>query len=154
MISILAQERLLGAALGSVFAGVVVYEQRRAIYDSISANSPSQSQRKSVGVIVPDDLTQHTRQSAFTIHLEASSYGPYRYQYLGRVNMTGLRSIDCRYFLKDFMLLDFLEKRSFCLCVSEPLFGKKSRQQMAHYWNKAVDQTLGPIIASLSSRGW
>ncbi|KAK9279873.1 hypothetical protein L1049_013556 [Liquidambar formosana] len=38
MISILAQERLLGAALGSIFTGVVVFEQRRHIYGSISDN--------------------------------------------------------------------------------------------------------------------
>ncbi|GKV08284.1 hypothetical protein SLEP1_g19939 [Rubroshorea leprosula] len=36
MISVLAQERLLGAALGSTLAGIVVIEQRKRIYDSIS----------------------------------------------------------------------------------------------------------------------
>ncbi|GKV08286.1 hypothetical protein SLE2022_197330 [Rubroshorea leprosula] len=36
MISVLAQERLLGAALGSALAGIVVIEQRKRIYDSIS----------------------------------------------------------------------------------------------------------------------
>lgn len=30
------QERLLGAALGSAFAGIVVFEQRKSIYRSIS----------------------------------------------------------------------------------------------------------------------
>ncbi|KAJ8551883.1 hypothetical protein K7X08_028326 [Anisodus acutangulus] len=38
MISILTQERLLGAALGSVLTGVVVLEQRKNIYKSISEN--------------------------------------------------------------------------------------------------------------------
>nr|DAD26174.1 TPA_asm: hypothetical protein HUJ06_027642 [Nelumbo nucifera] len=38
MISVLAQERFLGAALGSIFTGVVVFEQRRSIYSSISEN--------------------------------------------------------------------------------------------------------------------
>ncbi|KAL6499799.1 hypothetical protein OROGR_027709 [Orobanche gracilis] len=36
MISLLAQERLLGAALGSILTGVVILEQRRSIYRSIS----------------------------------------------------------------------------------------------------------------------
>ncbi|QCD88197.1 hypothetical protein DEO72_LG3g2739 [Vigna unguiculata] len=38
MISILTQERLLGASLGVVLTGVVVFEQRRYIYSSISQN--------------------------------------------------------------------------------------------------------------------
>ncbi|XP_065865302.1 uncharacterized protein [Euphorbia lathyris] len=49
MISILAQERLLGAAMGSACVGFIVFEQRRRIYDSISAypsNSNAQSQFK------------------------------------------------------------------------------------------------------------
>ncbi|KAF4356415.1 hypothetical protein F8388_013280 [Cannabis sativa] len=40
MISVLAQERLLGAALGSIFTGMVVFEQRRSIYKSISDTQP------------------------------------------------------------------------------------------------------------------
>ncbi|KAL5998373.1 hypothetical protein ACLOJK_009313 [Asimina triloba] len=40
MISVLAQERLLGAALGAIFMGVVVFEQRRGIYGLISQNQP------------------------------------------------------------------------------------------------------------------
>ncbi|KAL4326780.1 Zinc finger, C3HC4 type family protein, putative [Arachis hypogaea] len=43
MISILTQERLLGATLGVVLTGAVVLEQRRNIYSSIS-NVQSQSQ--------------------------------------------------------------------------------------------------------------
>ncbi|KAI3705465.1 hypothetical protein L1987_75703 [Smallanthus sonchifolius] len=46
MISILAQERLLGAALGSVFSGVVIFEQRRYIYKTIAQNKPPKSQMK------------------------------------------------------------------------------------------------------------
>ncbi|GMP98740.1 hypothetical protein CsSME_00046511 [Camellia sinensis var. sinensis] len=85
MISVLAQERLLGAALGSVFTGIVVLEQRRRIYKSISDT-----------------------QSQFTTHSQ----------------------------------------------MGEPIFEKRSRLDIAHLWNKAVDQTLGPVIESLSSRGW
>ncbi|XP_030546094.1 uncharacterized protein LOC115752181 [Rhodamnia argentea] len=36
MISILARERLLGAALGGMLAGVIVLEERKRIYRSIS----------------------------------------------------------------------------------------------------------------------
>ncbi|XP_047311784.1 uncharacterized protein LOC124915163 [Impatiens glandulifera] len=35
MISVFVQERLLGAALGSIVTGLVVFEQRRDIYKSI-----------------------------------------------------------------------------------------------------------------------
>ena len=38
MISVLAQERLLGAALGCIFTGVVVFEQRKSIYGLVSDN--------------------------------------------------------------------------------------------------------------------
>ncbi|KAL7198179.1 hypothetical protein ACSBR2_020658 [Camellia fascicularis] len=85
MISVLAQERLLGAALGSMFTGIVVFEQRRRIYKSISDT-----------------------QSQFTTYSQ----------------------------------------------MGEPIFEKRSRLDIAHLWNKAVDQTLGPVIESLSSRGW
>ncbi|KAK4286451.1 hypothetical protein QN277_003006 [Acacia crassicarpa] len=85
MISILAQERLLGATLGVLFTGAIVFEERRLIYNSIS-NTQSQS-------------LHHTP-------------------------------------------------------VGEPIFGKKSRSELAHSWNKAVDQAFGPLIKSLSSRGW
>ncbi|PSR95190.1 Ribonuclease [Actinidia chinensis var. chinensis] len=85
MISILAQERLLGAALGSVFAAAVVYEQRNMIYNSIS---------ESQSLISPQSQ------------------------------------------------------------VREPFVKTKSRLDLGHLWNKAVDQTLGPVIESLSSRGW
>ncbi|KAL3849439.1 hypothetical protein ACJIZ3_011321 [Penstemon smallii] len=79
MISVLAQERLLGAALGSILTGMVIFEHRKSIYKSISDNKPQ---------------------------------------------------------------------------AREPIFGRKSRQEFAHIWNKSVDKTLGPIIQSLSSRGW
>ncbi|KNA12849.1 hypothetical protein SOVF_122010 isoform A [Spinacia oleracea] len=39
MISVLAQERLLGAALGSALTAVVVFENRRNIYKTISENN-------------------------------------------------------------------------------------------------------------------
>ncbi|KAJ3680236.1 hypothetical protein LUZ60_016514 [Juncus effusus] len=41
MISILAQERLLGATLGAVFGGGVVFHQRRQIYKSLRENDSS-----------------------------------------------------------------------------------------------------------------
>ncbi|GMN24754.1 hypothetical protein TIFTF001_000683 [Ficus carica] len=85
MISVLAQERLLGAALGSVFTGIVVFEQRKSIYRSISDTQPQL---------------------------------PARFQ------------------------------------TKEPIFGKKSRAELARLWNKAVDQSFGPVIHYLSSRGW
>ncbi|CAK9143241.1 unnamed protein product [Ilex paraguariensis] len=85
MISVLAQERLLGAALGSIFTGVVVFAQRRSIYGTIAENQ-----------------SQITPQSQ----------------------------------------------------MGEPIFGEKSHFELAQLWNKAVDQTLGPVIESLSSRGW
>ncbi|KAI3799388.1 hypothetical protein L1987_34686 [Smallanthus sonchifolius] len=50
MISILAQERLLGAALGTVFSGVIIFEQRRDIYRTISQNQPPKSQMKEATV--------------------------------------------------------------------------------------------------------
>ncbi|KAK8641505.1 hypothetical protein V6N13_010906 [Hibiscus sabdariffa] len=43
MISVLAQERLLGAALGTALTGIVIFEQRKRIYESISDH---QSQMK------------------------------------------------------------------------------------------------------------
>ncbi|KAL1558137.1 hypothetical protein AAHA92_08636 [Salvia divinorum] len=79
MISVLAQERLLGAALGSLLAGVVVFEQRRSIYKSINHYEPQ---------------------------------------------------------------------------PTEPIFGRKSRQEFTHVWNKSVDTTFGAMIEYLSSRGW
>ncbi|EPS68004.1 hypothetical protein M569_06770 [Genlisea aurea] len=36
----------------------------------------------------------------------------------------------------------------------EPIFGRKSRQELAHLWNISVDKALRPLIQSLSSRGW
>ncbi|XP_028757061.1 uncharacterized protein LOC114716246 [Neltuma alba] len=85
MISILAQERLLGATLGVLFTGSIVFEERRQIYNSISR-----------------------------IQSESPHHTP----------------------------------------VREPICGKKSRSELAHSWNKTVDQTFGPLIKSLSSRGW
>ncbi|KAG5248229.1 zinc finger, C3HC4 type family protein [Salix suchowensis] len=79
MISILAQERLLGAALGAAFAGFIVHEQRKRIYQSISPEHPQFQLR-------------------------------------------------------------------------EPIFGKQFRSEFALAWNKAVDQTFGPVVASLNSR--
>ncbi|KAL5716948.1 hypothetical protein ACHQM5_010047 [Ranunculus cassubicifolius] len=85
MISVIAQERLLGFALGNVFTGLLIFEERNNIYRFISSAN----------------------------HLDAQRVAP-------------------------------------------TMFGNKSQQQLelSHLWNKAVDQTLGPVIAALSSRGW
>ncbi|PWA57208.1 hypothetical protein CTI12_AA411240 [Artemisia annua] len=40
MISILAQERVLGAALGTAFTGFIVFQQRKDIYDTIAKSQP------------------------------------------------------------------------------------------------------------------
>ncbi|KAJ0967635.1 hypothetical protein J5N97_024552 [Dioscorea zingiberensis] len=81
MISILAQERLLGAALGSVFVGAIVFEQRMGIYKSISTSTSPQE-------------------------------------------------------------------------IKEAVNGKKLFVDLPYLWNKSVDETLGPVIAYLGSRGW
>ncbi|XP_021635290.2 uncharacterized protein LOC110631685 isoform X2 [Hevea brasiliensis] len=83
MISILAQERLLGTALGIAFVGFVVFEQRKRIYESISA-----------------DRNQLDAQSQ----------------------------------------------------LREPIFGKQFRSQFELMWNKAVDETFRPVVASLNSQ--
>ncbi|XP_062082077.1 uncharacterized protein LOC133788569 [Humulus lupulus] len=49
MISVLTQERLLGATLGSIFTGIVVFEQRRSIYRSISDTQPQSNSQFQVG---------------------------------------------------------------------------------------------------------
>ncbi|KAI7982912.1 hypothetical protein LOK49_LG15G01626 [Camellia lanceoleosa] len=38
--------------------------------------------------------------------------------------------------------------------MKEPIFEKRYRLGFSCLWNKAVDQTLGPMIESLSSHGW
>ncbi|KAF3776812.1 hypothetical protein EJ110_NYTH46946 [Nymphaea thermarum] len=38
MVSIIAQERLLGAALGGVMAAAITFEERKCIYRSVSTN--------------------------------------------------------------------------------------------------------------------
>ncbi|KAL5230482.1 hypothetical protein ABZP36_029258 [Zizania latifolia] len=87
MISVLAQERLLGFALGTVSMGAFVLHQRRAIYRSL----------------VDVDV--------------AASGSPFSYQ----LNEIGSR---------------------------------KSSTDLAHVWNKTVDETLGRLVVYLSSRGW
>ncbi|KAF2300599.1 hypothetical protein GH714_014340 [Hevea brasiliensis] len=77
------KERLLGTALGIAFVGFVVFEQRKRIYESISA-----------------DRNQLDAQSQ----------------------------------------------------LREPIFGKQFRSQFELMWNKAVDETFRPVVASLNSR--
>lgn len=75
---------MLGAALGSIFTGVFVIEQRRNMYKTILNNEAQ---------VVPQSQ------------------------------------------------------------IREPIFGKKSRLEFSHLWNKAVDQTFGHVIESFSTRG-
>ncbi|KAG6383999.1 hypothetical protein SASPL_156201 [Salvia splendens] len=124
MISVLAQERLLGAALGSLLTGGVVFQQRRSIYKSINQYEPQE-----VG----------TGESKSKIR--GSSY-------LLEENLSFV------------WLLEWFYRFVTLTCVSsafqptEPIFGQKSRQEFAHMWNKSVDNTFGPMIEYLSSRGW
>ncbi|KAL6640933.1 hypothetical protein ACP70R_019114 [Stipagrostis hirtigluma subsp. patula] len=83
MISILAQERLLGFALGTVSMGGFVLHQRRAIYRSLAGDDGS----------------------------------PYVYQ-------------------------------------PGEITSRRGSTELAHVWNKAVDETLGRLVVYLSSRGW
>ncbi|KAI4383802.1 hypothetical protein MLD38_009600 [Melastoma candidum] len=48
MISVLAQERVLGAALGSALAGFVVFQERKSIYASISEDRSRVSPRNQI----------------------------------------------------------------------------------------------------------
>ncbi|KAM7277669.1 hypothetical protein ACFE04_004803 [Oxalis oulophora] len=106
MISILAQERLLGATLGASLTGFIVFEQRRRIFNSIS-DSDSQFNNKLM-VSLP---------------------------------LSGPSSLDL--FVTTLMYM-----------VKESIFGKKTRSELAGAWNKAVDETFGPVIEAVSSRGW
>ncbi|KAL5223603.1 hypothetical protein ABZP36_010242 [Zizania latifolia] len=87
MISILAQERLLGFALGTVSMGGFVLHQRRAIYRSLADADA------------------------------AAAGSPFSYQ-PGEIG------------------------------------SRKSSTDLAHVWNKTVDETLGRLVVYLSSRGW
>ncbi|XP_004251133.1 uncharacterized protein [Solanum lycopersicum] len=53
MISILTQERLLGAALGTVVASVMVFEQRKSIYKSIAEHQSRFSPQSQTTVYIP-----------------------------------------------------------------------------------------------------
>ncbi|KAI4385496.1 hypothetical protein MLD38_003515 [Melastoma candidum] len=48
MISVLAQERVLGAALGGALAGFVVFQERKWIYASISEDRSCVSPRNQI----------------------------------------------------------------------------------------------------------
>lgn len=56
------------------------------------------------------------------------------------------------------LLVDSRRFHSTCICdlfqMKEPIFIKKTCSEIAHLWNRMVDKTLGPVIESLSSRGW
>ncbi|XP_047096157.1 uncharacterized protein LOC124708517 [Lolium rigidum] len=87
MISILAQERLLGFALGSVSMGGFVLHQRRAIYRSLA------------------DADQASGAPSFSYQTSETT-------------------------------------------------ARRGSAELAHVWNKAVDETLGRLVVYLSSRGW
>ncbi|TXG73854.1 hypothetical protein EZV62_002433 [Acer yangbiense] len=125
MISVLAQERLLGAVLGSAITGIVVFEQRKFIYNSISGTQSqvdSNSQCALVfytqnQMILINRITRLGNQLKYASHKE-----------IGYVEAAWI--------------------------AREPIFPKKTRSDFAHLWNKAVDQTFGPLIESVSSRRW
>ncbi|PWA68893.1 hypothetical protein CTI12_AA304510 [Artemisia annua] len=54
MISILAQERVLGAALGTAFTGFIVFQQRKDIYDTVAKSQPKppKSQKELTAALV------------------------------------------------------------------------------------------------------
>ncbi|XP_078427925.1 zinc finger, C3HC4 type family protein [Wolffia australiana] len=56
MISLVAQERLLGFALGSGLVGAAVLEQRRAIHRSMTPQSPPAGSVEPVRRRRPDDI--------------------------------------------------------------------------------------------------
>ncbi|PWZ55148.1 hypothetical protein Zm00014a_004945 [Zea mays] len=105
MISILAQERLLGFALGSVSIGGFVLHQRRAIYRSIAEADGS----------------------------------PYFYQ------------VSICFLSHDESILDVI---MFPVAQPGEIASRRSSTELAHVWNKAVDETLGRLVVYLSSRGW
>ncbi|XP_020595442.1 uncharacterized protein LOC110035540 isoform X2 [Phalaenopsis equestris] len=84
MISILAQERILGAALGSACVGTIVFEQRRGIHGSIADDKS-------------DQIKKFEKQNPS---------------------------------------------------------GKNITPDLAIFWNKAIDGTLGQLVAYLSLRRW
>ncbi|CAI9105093.1 OLC1v1003944C1 [Oldenlandia corymbosa var. corymbosa] len=106
MISVLARERLIGFALGTAVAGVVVFDQRKRIHASI-ADTYSK-------------LYPQYRASTFSSFVSTHS--------------------------KNF--------HSNLFQLKVPIAEKEPGPDFGHMWNKAVDQTFGPVIQSLSSRGW
>ena len=50
------QERLLGAAAGSIVTAIVVFDQRRSIYSSISGTKPESAAQYQVTLIQFDAL--------------------------------------------------------------------------------------------------
>eukprot|EP00250_Pteridium_aquilinum_P034432 c7569_g1_i1 orf=140-418(+) len=38
--------------------------------------------------------------------------------------------------------------------VPETLFSQATREELAHMWNRSIDNTLGAFVAALSSKGW
>ncbi|KAL9252448.1 hypothetical protein AKJ16_DCAP01084 [Drosera capensis] len=38
--------------------------------------------------------------------------------------------------------------------LKKPVVEKRPQVEFAHLWNKAVDKAFGPVITSLSQRGW
>ncbi|KAF3455001.1 hypothetical protein FNV43_RR05449 [Rhamnella rubrinervis] len=64
MISVLAQERLLGAALGCAFTGIVVFEQRKSIYRSISDSQSSIRTQSQAGLSMAFGRPSHADASS------------------------------------------------------------------------------------------
>ncbi|KAH7561034.1 hypothetical protein JRO89_XS10G0161200 [Xanthoceras sorbifolium] len=157
MISILAQERLLGAVLGSAITGVIVFEQRKCIYNSISDDQSQVESKSQVHLFIyyrnfmflspairnPRKAPQIFLQVSLWIRSFRSSYDS--------LSCTGCNpekevtlSMQGRVVQNDPVLH----------LAREPIFPRKTRSEFAHLWNKAVDQTFGPLIESVSSRKW
>ncbi|PWA98375.1 hypothetical protein CTI12_AA020090 [Artemisia annua] len=54
MISVLAQERVLGAALGIALTGALIFDERRFIYKTIAQNQPPTSSSSQVTFLLCD----------------------------------------------------------------------------------------------------
>ncbi|KAF4392320.1 hypothetical protein G4B88_005279 [Cannabis sativa] len=162
MISVLAQERLLGAALGSIFTGMVVFEQRRSIYKSISDTQPQLNSQ--FQACRPRYLVVMLRVARFMVlkcflNIESGrdehlQYYPRHHLVLGHHHL--LPPLLDHHLQEEIFDLYFISTPIFKgeTHVREPIFGKEARSELARMWNKGVDQAFGPAIQYLNSHGW
>ncbi|KAG6417631.1 hypothetical protein SASPL_119815 [Salvia splendens] len=174
MISVLAQERLLGAALGSLLTGSVVFQQRRSIYKSINQYEPQEvgtgeSKSKSkirgssylleenlsfVVVLLVLEIVLPVIMHTVLVKQATSFLQKIKMEYQGCEKLHHLENKTNKWLLEWFYRFVTLTCVSSEFQPTEPIFGQKSRQEFAHMWNKSVDNTFGPMIEYLSSRGW